>query len=144
MNAEQRQKASRLRQDMNTMWTQMGGLLDELKKRESLVKGTLYERRRQCGRQGCRCGHGQLHVSLAFSYSEGGQTRHVSLRGIEPTRLERSVERYRRFRTARAELVKSWHALRELVEEMESVRRMEFGALADDSPHKSQGGERDG
>ena len=116
------------------MWTQMGGLLDELQKRESLVKGTLYERRRRCGRQGCRCGRGQLHVSRAFSYSEGGQTRHLSLRGIDSTRLERSVDGYRRFRTARAELVKRWHALMELIEEMESVRRMEFEALADDSP----------
>jgi hypothetical protein len=58
MTAKQKQKASHLRQKMNAGFTEMKGLLDEFMKREPLVKGALYERRRRCGREGCRCGRG--------------------------------------------------------------------------------------
>ncbi len=129
MNAKQQQKASHLRQEMNALWTKMGSCLDEFLKREPLVKGTLYERRRRCGREGCRCGSGPPHVSLAFSLSEAGQTTHRSLRGIEPGRLRVPVESYRRFRESRAELTKTWSEFIELVDEMESLRRVEWNAL---------------
>lgn len=138
MTAKQKQKASRLRQEMNARRTEMGSLFDELMKREPLVKGSLYERRRRCGREGCRCGRGQPHVSLAFSFSEDGQTKHPSLGGIEPERLRPAVESYRRFRAARAELTKTWSALVELVDEMESLRKVEWDALFNGSSRTPQ------
>jgi hypothetical protein len=129
MNREQKHKASHLRQEMNALWTKMGSLLEEFQKREPLVKGTLYERRRRCGREGCRCSRGAPHVSLAFCLSEEGQTKHPSLRDIEPERLRGPVESYRRFRAARAELTKTWSAFIESVDEMESLRKVEWNAL---------------
>lgn len=132
MNAKQKQKASHLRQEMNALRTRLGGLVDEFMKREPLVKGTRYGRRRRCGREGCRCGRGQPHVSLTLSFSEDGRTKHPSLGGLDPERLRGPVENYRRFRAARAELTKTWSALITLVDEMESLRRIEWDALFND------------
>lgn len=129
MRDKEKQKASHVRQEMNARWTEMRRMLDEFMEREPLVKGTLYERRRRCGREGCRCGRGQPHLSLAFSWSEAGQTKHVSLRDLEPERLRPAVESYRRFRTARAQLGKTCHALLKLVDEMETLRKVEWNSF---------------
>lgn len=129
MNSFRRKKASEIRQDISNLLVQMGSLLEEIQRRDPLVKGTRYERLRRCGRQGCRCERGHLHISEAFSYSEDGKTKHVALARIDQDRLGQCVERYRRFRAARAELGKTWRALLERVDEMESVRRIPFEAL---------------
>jgi hypothetical protein len=124
MQSERRERASTLRQDIRSQWERMGSLLEEILRRDPLVKGTLYERRRRCGRAGCRCERGELHVSEAFSSSDGGRTRHVSLDGVDRKRLAQCVDRYRRFRSARAELCKASRALTALVDALESARRI--------------------
>lgn len=138
MNAKQKQKASHLRQEMNALWTKMESLLDEFMKRDPLVKGTLYDRRRQCGREGCRCGRGQPHVSLAFSLSEDGRTKHPPLRDLELERLRGPVANYRRFRAARAELTKTWNAFIRVVDEMEALRKVEWNTLSNGASRPSQ------
>jgi len=124
MTSAERRRASRLRQEINALWRRMGALLGEVERRDPLVKGTLYERRRRCGRVGCRCARGLLHVSEGFSCSERGRTRHVPVRQMDQGRLRDCVKGYGRFRAARAELSKTWRALLDLVDEMESLRRV--------------------
>ncbi len=135
MNVQQREEASSIRHGIHRLLARMGALFEEIDGREPFVKGSLYPRARQCGRKGCRCGRGQLHVTPALSYSESGHTKHVSLRGADQPRLKRLVEQYRRFREARAELGKTWQTLLDLVNQMESLRRIDVEGLLDRTHH---------
>lgn len=121
--------ASRIRQELRQAWERMGALLEPLQARGVLVRGSLYARRRQCGRPGCRCERGALHVSDAFSVSEDGQTRHVSLSLVDRERLQEGVDNYRRFRRVRQELRATCEHLLTLVEEMERVRSLPWEEL---------------
>lgn len=114
--------ASRTRQELRRTWERMGRLLEPVLARHALVRGSLYERRRRCGRPGCRCARGELHVSPAFCVSEGGRTRHRPLGQVDHDRLRASVDAYGRFRAARRELRAASQQLLALVDELERAR----------------------
>ncbi len=78
-------------------------LLDE----RPLIKGTVYPLRRRCGKPSCRCARGMLHETMMLSASVGGKTRlrTIPLEGID--RVREMTERHRRFRAARAEVIRS-------------------------------------
>ena len=40
--------------------------------RKPMVKGTVYELARKCGKVGCACTRGQLHRSMVLSWRRGG------------------------------------------------------------------------
>ncbi len=44
-----------------------------------MLRGTLYTFRRKCGNKNYRCHRGELHESLALSYSVKGRTRLITL-----------------------------------------------------------------
>jgi len=44
---------------------------------QGLVHGTLLERRRTCGKAGCRCARGERHMSLYLVVSEAGRSRQL-------------------------------------------------------------------
>lgn len=52
-----------------------------------LIRGTLSQRERVCGKPNCRCAKGQKHVSLYLVASEGGKYRQVFI----PKELEEVV-----------------------------------------------------
>ena len=68
-------------------------------------------------------------MSEAFSVSEDGQTRHVSLSQVDRERLQEGVHNYRRFRRTRQELRATCEHLLTLVEEMERVRSLPWKEL---------------
>lgn len=120
---------SRARQELRHTWERMGQLLEPVLARDPLVRGTLYERRRQCGRPGCRCGRGELHVGQAFCVSEGGQTKHQPLTHVDPRRLRAGVAAYGTFRAARQELRAASRQLLALVDELEQARTVSLETL---------------
>jgi len=122
MRRRRLKEASRVRQELQEAWQRMGALLGRLEGRGVLVRGTLYERRRRCGRRGCRCERGDLHISEAFSVSEAGKTRHLPLGGVNRERLREGVENYRTFRAARRELRVACRRVLALADEMEQLR----------------------
>jgi hypothetical protein len=129
MRRRKLKEASRLRGELQEAWQHMGTLLGRLGGRRVLVRGTLYERRRRCGRQGCRCERGELHVAEAFSVSEAGKTKHLPLGGVNRQRLREGVENYRRFRAARRQLRAACRRLLALADQMEELRRVSLEEL---------------
>ena len=92
-----------------------------LEVREPMVHGWIRRNRRKCGRSGCRCMRGALHESLTFGTREAGKDVH---RAIPAERLEglcASTERWRRFREARASLVKEFRGLLEEIDALEEL-----------------------
>ena len=130
MTRNVQEQASHVRQEMSNLVEQMACLVEEMVGREEMVKGSVYERRRRCGRKGCRCQRGSLHIGQGFSYSDSGKTYHASLDGKDRQRLQRYVGNYRRFREARARLGKAWRSLLDLVNKMELLRRVPVDRVA--------------
>ena len=102
------ERASRLRQTLKTLLADYQRHLDTLLPLRQLVKGSVYDLRTRCGKPTCHCAsdQGPLHTSTVISWSEHGKTRLRTLPPGELAHFRQSAENYRRFRQARAALVK--------------------------------------
>ena len=93
-----------------------------LLERPALLKGTLVEVRRTCGKPGCKCARGQKHTCWQLSASVEGKTRTWNVPRRYLARVKRLTENYRRFRRARAAWVRLNGQMLELINEMEAAR----------------------
>ena len=66
-----------------------------------VLHGSLTTFRRRCGKASCPCASGDAHESPAFTYTEGGRTKTVTLSDAEVVEVAAALARYE---TARAEL----------------------------------------
>jgi len=108
MFAPRRDQASRQRRILLGLLADYGRLLRQILALRELLKGSLYELRTRCGKPSCHCAspQGPPHSTTVLSWSEACRTR---LRAVGPedrARWRRLTEDYRRFRHARARLVK--------------------------------------
>lgn len=83
-----------------------------------LIRGTVGRRRRKCGHPGCHCNQGELHESKYLSVAVGGRTRAVPVPEADVVRVNEAARRYRRFRRARAQLVRLGTRLLELIDQL--------------------------
>ena len=70
-----------------------------------LIRGSFGTRARVCGNPGCRCARGELHESKYLTASDVGTNRQIHVPAAEEMDVQQGVERYRKFREMRAELV---------------------------------------
>lgn len=130
-----KEKFSRLRHSLVELLDEMRGLIEPFFSDRPVIKGTVYELKRKCGKPGCKCAQGELHARMVVSASEGGKTR---LRAIPRGFLvdtQQRVRRYQELRRARARVVEIHRQILKLIDEMEGMRREELS---------SSGKERDG
>jgi len=130
-----KEKFSRLRHSLVELLDEMRGLIEPFFSDRPVMKGTVYELKRKCGKPGCKCAQGELHARMVVSASEGGKTR---LRAIPRGFLvdtQQRVRRYQELRRARACVVEIHRQILKLMDEMEGMRREELS---------SSGKERDG
>ena len=116
----------------------MKGLIEPFFSDRPIVKGTVYELKRKCGKPGCKCAQGDLHSRMVISASEGGKTR---LRAIPRGFLvdtQQRVKRYQELRRARARVVEIHRQMLKILDEMEAMRREELP-----SPGKDPNGSGD-
>ncbi len=101
-------RASHLRQALKTLLADCQRQIDTLLPLRQLVKGSVYDLQTRCGKPSCHCAsdQGPLHTSTVISWSEHGQTRLRTLPPGELSHFRQGAENYRRFRQARAALVK--------------------------------------
>ena len=114
--------ASQLRQQIQQCQREIGDQVRILKQRRPLVRGTVYNLRRKCGKAGCRCQDGHLHESWVLSVPEKGRKRMRAVPKGKRTQWQPMAERYRRFRRSRARLVKLFAEILGLVDELERER----------------------
>ena len=120
-----RAKFSRLRHALVQLLDEMRGLIDPFFSDRPVLKGTVYELKRKCGKPGCKCAQGELHARMVVSASEGGKTQ---LRAIPRGFLvdtQQRVRRYQALRRARARVVEIHRQMLKLIDEMEALRRQE-------------------
>lgn len=101
-------RASRLRQALKTLLDEYQHQIDTLLPLRQLVKGSVYDLRTRCGKPSCHCAsdEGPLHTATVISWSEHGKSRLRTLPPGELSHVRQLAENYRRFRQARAALVK--------------------------------------
>lgn len=93
-----------------------------IKQHSPLMRGGVYRLRRKCGKAVCRCQQGQLHESWVLSVPEKGAKRMQTVPKGRRMQWQQMTERYRRFRSARARLVKLFAEIIKLVDAMERER----------------------
>jgi len=123
-----REKFSRLRQSLVHLVREMKQLVEPFFSDRPVIKGTVYELRRKCGKPGCKCAQGELHARMVVSASEKGRTRlRVIPRGFL-VEVQGRVKRYQELRRVRARVVVIHRQMLRVLDEMEAMRREELPA----------------
>ncbi|MDP2976069.1 MAG: hypothetical protein Q8N45_07640 [Anaerolineales bacterium] len=118
-------QASPLRQRASRLVGERQALEKVLMGRGPMLRGSLLERPRLCGKKGCKCARGEPHPSgLYISRPVEGTARHRFIRSADHQRARKEALAYKEFRQAlrrwRAivkELNEIWEALGEAREE---------------------------
>lgn len=114
-----RQRASRLLAEARRLGTLLLG-------HDRLVRGSLIQRPKFCGKAGCKCTRGEAHpAGLYLSRLEAGVARPRFVRAADRERVIREAEAYRVFRTA----LRRWRAI---VKELNGLWE-ELGEAREDS-----------
>jgi chromosome segregation ATPase len=125
MQTTEHDRLSRIRQSLSQLAHEIEDLLPPLMERQPMVKGTVYEQRRKCGKPNCACATGEPHRSMMLSRSEEGRTKLMAIPTGHLKELEVLTERYQRFRRARARLGQIYKKMLELIDQLEAARRQE-------------------
>jgi Family of unknown function (DUF6788) len=133
-----RERFSRLRQSLVQLMEEMKGLIEPFFSDRPVVKGTVYELKRKCGKPGCKCAQGELHARMVVSASERGKTRLRSIPRGFLVDIQQRVRRYQELRRARARVVEIHRQMLKVMDEMEAMRREELP-----SPGKDRNGSGD-
>ncbi len=134
---KEREKFSQLRQRLLHLASEIKGLVEPLFSDRPVIKGTVYELKRRCGKPGCKCARGELHARMVVSASEGGKTRlEVIPRGFL-AEVQDKVRRYQELRRIRARLGEIYRRMLKVIDQMEAMRREE---LSSSDKKRSAGG----
>jgi hypothetical protein len=123
----ERDEASQRRRDLRKALDVYVSAAEPLFERGRLLRGTIYDTARRCGKPGCRCAAGELHPQMVLKLRE-----ERSNRGLKPAAretLEPLVARYRRFRAARAALQAAHREIMACVEALEGALAIEPSEL---------------
>ena len=99
-----KEKFSRLRQTLLHLSNETKGLIEPFFSDRPVIKGTVYELKRRCGKPGCKCTQDQLHARMVVSASERGKTRLQVIPHGFLVEVQAKVRRYQELRRARARL----------------------------------------
>jgi len=125
-NTADKLKLSQLRQSLRSLSGDIRQLINPSFSDKPVIKGSVYELKRKCGKPGCKCAQGELHSRMVLSASEKGRTSlHVIPHGFL-VEIRIKVRRYQELRRARARLVEVHRKMLLVIDEMEAMRREEI------------------
>ena len=123
-----REKFSQLRQTLFHLASEIEGLVKPLFSDRPVIKGTVYELKRKCGKPGCKCAQGELHTRMVVSASEGGKTRLQVIPQGSLVDVQTKVRCYQELRRVRARLGEMYRKMLKVIDEMEAMRREEVSS----------------
>jgi hypothetical protein len=124
IDPKRRNQASRLRQELLRLHQEAARLLEVFLSHAPMVRGSVYQLRRTCGKPTCACvTKGRLHICTAITWSADGRKRLRSLSPKEELEMKRLTEAYRLFRQARARLVDIQTRMLETIDAIDAIRR---------------------
>jgi len=116
---------SHIRQSLSALAEEIQRLVTVFNDRRPMIKGTVYEQRRKCGKPNCSCASGEPHGSMMLSRSEQGRTKLMAIPSGFLKDYQVLTERYQRFRRARARLGQIYKTMIALIDQLEESRRKE-------------------
>jgi hypothetical protein len=125
----EREKFSQLRQTLLHLASEVKGLVEPFFSDRPVIKGTVYELKRRCGKPGCKCARGEFHARMVVSASEGGRTRLQVIPHGFLVEVEEKVRRYQELRRVRARLGEVYRKMLKGMDQMEAMRREELSSL---------------
>ncbi len=100
-------KASAARQALDRLVELLPKPLDKVRgMRGEVMAASLSKTSKICGKPNCKCARGEKHPVYQLSWVEDGKRRSTHIRPDELDRVRAAVDRYRKLRQARAELLK--------------------------------------
>lgn len=127
---------SRIRQRIARLVRQRQAAELVLLGRSELLKGTVAEVQRTCGKAGCKCAKGDKHICYQLSASIEGRTRTRNVPRKNLTKVRHLTDNYRRFRQARATWVRLNAQIIDLINQLETARTVEDFV---DEPRRQKG-----
>jgi hypothetical protein len=127
-NGGSRQKFSHLRQSLRRLSDEARKLIEPSFSDKPVIKGSVYELKRKCGKPGCKCAQGELHSRMVLSASEKGKTRLRVIPHGFLVQVQIKVRRYQELRRARSRLVEVHRKMIRVMDEMEVMRREQIPA----------------
>jgi hypothetical protein len=127
-NSENRQKFSGLRLSLRKLSDEARKLIEPSFSDKPVIKGSVYELKRKCGKPGCKCAQGELHSRMVLSASEKGKTRLRVIPHGFLVEVKIKVRRYQELRRARSRLVEVQREMIRVMDEMEVMRREQIPA----------------
>jgi hypothetical protein len=127
-SSENRQKFSRLRLSLRRLSDEARKLIEPSFSDKPVIKGSVYELKRKCGKPGCKCAQGELHSRMVLSASEKGKTRLCVIPHGFLVEVQIKVRRYQELRRARSRLVEVQRKMIRVMDEMEVMRREQIPA----------------
>lgn len=118
-----RSRFSRLRQSLVELAGEIPHLVRSLLSEKPVIRGSVYELKRRCGKPGCKCTQGQLHARMVLSSSEGGRTKLRVIPVGSKVEVQIKVRRYQELRRIRARLGEIHKRMLGLIDQMEQMRR---------------------
>jgi len=125
---KERKKFSQLRQSLKILSDEIRQLIEPCFSDKPVIKGSVYELKRKCGKPGCKCALGEFHSRMVVSSSEKGKTRLRVIPHGFLVEIQIKVRRYQKLRHARARLVEVHRKMLRVIDEMEAIRREEIPA----------------
>jgi hypothetical protein len=123
-----REEFSRLRQHLLHLAGEIKGLVKPVFSDLPVIKGTVYELKRKCGKPGCKCAQGELHSRMVVSASERGKTRLQVIPQGFLSEVQTKVRRYQELRRVRSRLGEIYRKMMKVMDEMEAMRREEVSS----------------
>jgi hypothetical protein len=120
-------EASGLRQNASRLITERQLLENILMQQQRLLRGSLLERPKFCGKPGCKCTKGQPHPpSLYLSRLVKGTVRHLFIRAADHERARKEARSYKAYRQA----LRRWRSidreLNQIWEELEAAQEESY------------------
>lgn len=101
-------EASRLRQKASQLIAERQILEKGMMRHQRLLRGSLLERPKYCGKPGCKCARGQPHPpGVYLSRLTGGSVRHQFIRSKDHERARNDAGSYKEYRQA----LRRWRAI---------------------------------
>lgn len=124
-----RERESRLRLETLRRREHLVTVLGPLLGAERLIAGSIYSRRRRCGKPECRCVRGQLHEDRVLAVRRAGRVVVRCLDPVGDAATEEAVVAWRLFRHRRRDLAETCRALLQAVDRLGRSRQAKLGGL---------------
>jgi len=115
--------AAKNRKKLQALLSEETRLMEIFLDHRQLIKGGIFKAKTKCGNKNCKCAReGKLHEVWRYYVSRDGKGNNRTVKKGELIRLEKGTTNYKRFRRARARLVKLHNEQLRLIDALEKAK----------------------